>query len=161
MPDLKHSAVLVTGTDRGIGRLCASRLASRGRRVFAGVLDEDAASAWRTEGLAGLEPVLLDVRDPACIASAVSAVESALGGEPLGGLVNNAAVAAPGPLELLSAEQVREVFAVNVLGAVETTRACLPLLRASRGRVVHVGSSAGRLATPMMVSARCRRPSSS
>lgn len=86
----------------------------------------------------------LDVCQPASIAAAVAA----LNGEPLAGLINNAGVAAIGPLELVSLADWRHQFEVNVLGAVSVTQACLPLLRLGKGRIVNIGSIAGRSALP-------------
>jgi NAD(P)-dependent dehydrogenase (short-subunit alcohol dehydrogenase family) len=73
---------------------------------------------------------------------------AAIGGEPLAGLVNNAGIAVVGPLELVPIEDWRRQFEVNVLGLVAMTQAFLPLLRAGRGRIVNIGSIAGRIALP-------------
>ena len=91
-----------------------------------------------------IEPVLLDVTSPESIDGALLAV----GDEPLAGLVNNAGIAIAGPLELLSIEAWRKQFEVNVIGLVAVTQAFLPLLRRGRGRIVNIGSIAGRSALP-------------
>jgi NAD(P)-dependent dehydrogenase (short-subunit alcohol dehydrogenase family) len=66
----------------------------------------------------------------------------------LDGLVNNAGIAIVGPLELLTIEAWREQFEVNVIVLVVVTQASLPLLRRGRGRIVNIGSIAGRSTLP-------------
>jgi NAD(P)-dependent dehydrogenase (short-subunit alcohol dehydrogenase family) len=65
----------------------------------------------------------------------------------LDGLVNNAGIGVPGPLEGLAADDLREQLEVNVVGQVAVTQAALPLLRQAAGRIVFVGSVGGRLAS--------------
>jgi NAD(P)-dependent dehydrogenase (short-subunit alcohol dehydrogenase family) len=136
--------ILVTGASTGIGRACAIRFAELGYRVFAGVRKMSDGEAHRTHGSGLIEPVLLDVTCAESIAAAVAAV----GGDPLAGLVNNAGIATLGPLELLSVDAWRRQFEVNVIGLVAVTQACLPLLRRGPGRIVNIGSIAGRSPLP-------------
>jgi NAD(P)-dependent dehydrogenase (short-subunit alcohol dehydrogenase family) len=129
--------VVVTGASSGIGEACAVRLARDGWRVLAGV---------RRPGDApdGTEEVLLDVTD----AEQISAVADGL--NELHGLVNNAGVAVAAPLEALPLDELRRQLEVNVLGQVAVTQALLPQLRRARGRIVFVGSIAGRSALPFL-----------
>src|SRR6202000_426779 len=69
--------------------------------------------------------------------------------ERLDGIVNNAGIVVSGPLESLSADDLREQFEVNVVGAVALTNAVLPRLRTARGRIVFLSSLSGRVSTPM------------
>jgi NAD(P)-dependent dehydrogenase (short-subunit alcohol dehydrogenase family) len=66
----------------------------------------------------------------------------------LQGLVNNAGVGVGGPIAILPEDAWRFVFDANFFGIVGLTRAALPLLRKGRGRVVHIGSIGGRIASP-------------
>ena len=66
----------------------------------------------------------------------------------LAGLVNNAGILVSAPLEFVSADQLRRQFEVNIFGTVAVTQAVLPLLRTARGRIVTIGSIAGRAAPP-------------
>jgi len=129
--------VLVTGSSTGIGAACAMRFVARGWRVLAGV---------RTAGdaPAGTEEVLLDVTDADAIASAAVNVDR------LDGLVNNAGIAVPSPLEFLPLAELREQLEVNVVGQLAVTQALLPAVRSARGRVVIVGSIAGKSALPFL-----------
>jgi NAD(P)-dependent dehydrogenase (short-subunit alcohol dehydrogenase family) len=136
-------SVLITGASSGIGLACAKQLAELGYRVYAGVRSTAASEAIRGAGT-GITPVTLDVCEPSSILEAVSA----LNGAPLAGLINNAGIAAIGPLELVPVDAWRRQFDVNVIGLVAVTQACLPQLRRGKGRIVNVGSIAGRSAMP-------------
>jgi NAD(P)-dependent dehydrogenase (short-subunit alcohol dehydrogenase family) len=143
-------ACLVTDASTGIGEACASRLDRAGWRVFAGVRRDEDAARLRASGSGRLVPVRIDVTDAASIASAAAAVRSSLEGEGLAGLVNNAGIALAGPLEFLPIEEFRRQLDINVVGQLAVTQAFLPLLRASRGRIVMMGSISGRMATPFV-----------
>jgi NAD(P)-dependent dehydrogenase (short-subunit alcohol dehydrogenase family) len=65
-------------------------------------------------------------------------------------LVNNAGIAIGSPLELIPLEQLRRQLEVNVVGQIAVTQALLPWLRQARGRIVNMGSIAGRSTIPMM-----------
>jgi NAD(P)-dependent dehydrogenase (short-subunit alcohol dehydrogenase family) len=127
----------VTGASSGIGEACALRLARNGWRVLAGVRKAGDAPA-------GTEEVLLDVTDAEAVRAAAERVEE------LHGLVNNAGIAVAAPLEALPLDELRRQLEVNVIGQVAVTQALLPQLRRGRGRVVFVGSIAGRSALPFL-----------
>ena len=134
--------VVVTGASSGIGRACAVRLSRAGWWVFAGVRkDEDAASISVEDPR--ITPLFIDVTDEASIEAARKSVEQEAGPR-LDGLVNNAGVVVHGPLEFVTPDELRTQFETNVIGMHATTRAFLPALRASRGRIVNMGSVAGR-----------------
>lgn len=73
-----------------------------------------------------------------------------LRGRGLDGFVNNAGVGEGGVFEVLTDEDWRWHFDVNVFGVVKLTRECLPLLLAAKGRLVNVASIAGRMGSPLM-----------
>jgi NAD(P)-dependent dehydrogenase (short-subunit alcohol dehydrogenase family) len=77
-------------------------------------------------------------------------VRAAVGAGGLAGLVNNAGISVTGPLEYVPVSALRSQLEVNVVGPVAATQAFLPLLRAGHGRVVNIGSIAGRIATPLV-----------
>ena len=128
---------LVTGASSGIGRACATHLASRGFHVLAGVRNE-ADAPPRTE------PIRLDVTRAEDIAAAAERV-----GPSLHALVNNAGIAVNGPIEVVPVEDWRHQFEVNVIGQVAVTRALLPALLDARGRIVNMSSIGGRVAMPL------------
>lgn len=140
-------SVLVTGASTGIGRATALRLDAAGWRVFAGVRREEDAESLRAAGSERLVPLTLDVTDADQVAAAAERVEAA--GEGLDGLVNNAGVAIPAPLETIPIEDLRRQIEVNLIAQVAVTQALLPELRRARGRVVFIASIGGRIAFPL------------
>jgi NAD(P)-dependent dehydrogenase (short-subunit alcohol dehydrogenase family) len=138
--------VLITGASSGIGEATALRLTRAGWRVLAGVRADADGDRLRSAAGERLEPVTIDVTEPATIAAAAAT----LGDEPLDGLVNNAGTALAMPLEFLPLDQLRRQLEVNLVGHVAVTQALLPNLRSARGRIVNVGSIAGRSALPFL-----------
>src|SRR5262245_32611420 len=144
-----HGFVVVTGTSTGIGRACALRLAGAGFSVFAGVRRASDGDALRGEADGSLTPLLLDITDPEMIAAAAEEVSAAVGDRGLAGLVNNAGIVKPGPLEYQPMADFRRQLEVNLFGHVMVTQAFLPLIRRGGGRLVNVGSVGGRLVLPL------------
>jgi len=142
---------LVTGANKGIGREIAGLLAGRGMTVLLAARDpqrgEKAAAELRAGG-GEVEPIALDVTDPATIRAAVAQVDARYGR--LDVLVNNAGI--PGDIArqrigTADAAVVRSVLETNVVGVVAVTEAMLPLLRRSpAARIVNLSSSVGSLA---------------
>jgi NAD(P)-dependent dehydrogenase (short-subunit alcohol dehydrogenase family) len=135
----------VTGASTGIGNATALRLAKTSR-VFAGVRSE---ADYRALGASGpnVVPVYLDVTDPSSIARAKADVAASTGGL-LDGVVNNAGIVVAAPLEIIEPAEFRKQLDVNVVGPLLVTQAFLPLIRASKGRIVTIGSISGKFATP-------------
>jgi len=136
---------LVTGANKGIGYRIVEQLAARGMTVLLGGRDQKRREAAAVE--LGVEPVALDVTDPASVAAAAAHVRTAFGR--LDVLVNNAGIAGTGavPPSDTTVEAVREVFDTNVYGAIRVTNAMLPLLlRSPAPRIVNVSSMVGSLA---------------
>lgn len=140
-------SVLVTGASTGIGRATALRLDGSGWRVFAGVRKQADAESLRQEASPSLVPVTLDVTDPEQIAAAAERIEAESDGD-LEGLVNNAGVAVPGPLETVPLDDLRHQLEVNLVAYVAVTQAMLPLVRRAEGRIVFLASIGGRIAFP-------------
>lgn len=140
-------SALVTGASTGIGRATALRLDASGWRVFAGFRDPADGESLRREGSERIVPVQLDVTEPEQIAAAAARVEEEAEGG-LHGLVNNAGVAIPGPLETIPLDDFRRQLEVNLIAYVAMTQALLPQIRRAEGRVVFLSSIGGRIAFP-------------
>ena len=93
-----------------------------------------------------VEPVLLDVTEPDQIAD----LASRFGNTPLSALVNNAGIAVSMPVEFIPLAELRRQLEVNLIGQVAVTQALLPGLRNARGRIVNIGSIAGKSALPFL-----------
>jgi len=138
-----RGAVVVTGSSTGIGRACALGLDRAGFAVFAGVRSDEHGEQLRTAASDRLTTLPLDVTDADQIEAAATLVGEATGGR-LAGLVNNAGITVPGPIEAVPIDDLRTQFEVNVVGQVAVTQAFLPMLRAARGRIVIVSSIGDR-----------------
>ena len=142
--------VLVTGASTGIGEACALRMADRGWSVLAGVRKEADGERLREASRGRVRPVQLDVTSSTDIDAVRQQIDDEAGTGGLAGLVNNAGVARGGPLEFLPVEDWRDQIEINVLGQVAVTQALLPSLRTATGRIVFMGSIAGRVAGPLL-----------
>jgi NAD(P)-dependent dehydrogenase (short-subunit alcohol dehydrogenase family) len=145
----RNGAVFITGTSTGIGAACALRLADAGFSVFAAVRREADGVALQSRTTGALTPVIIDITDAKLISSAVETVTGAVGAAGLAGLVNNAGIVRPGPLEFQPLDDFRRQLEVNLFGHLAVTQAFLPLVRTGHGRIVNVGSIGGRLVLPL------------
>lgn len=140
------TTALVTGANKGLGRETVRRLATLGWDVFLAARDtargEKAVAELAEDGLA-VRFVALDVTSDESVAAAAKTVATHVGR--LDVLVNNAGVGAPPSApENTTVDELRDVFEVNVFGAIRVTNAFLPLLRAAeRPRIVMVSSGMG------------------
>jgi 3-hydroxybutyrate dehydrogenase len=146
MRRLEGKKALVTGATRGIGRAIALRLAAEGAHVAAGVRsDEDADGIVRLLEAAGSPgiAVLLDVTDPASVATAVE--RAARPDRRLDVVVNNAGLGGVTPLagDARSDEAWARILDVNLTGTWRVCRAAHPFL-ADGGRIVNFSSVTGR-----------------
>jgi NAD(P)-dependent dehydrogenase (short-subunit alcohol dehydrogenase family) len=94
-----------------------------------------------------VRPVILDVSKRDDMQRVLESIEQDVGATGLQGLVNNAGVGVGGPVEYVTEEDWRWVFDVNLFGVVALSQAAMPLLRAGKGRIVHIGSVGGRIAS--------------
>jgi len=134
--------VLITGASSGIGLACARLLSAQGWRVFAG-----ARQVPESRSDAAIEYLTVDVRSSSSMQGVVDAILRRAAG--LDAVVCNAGVGLFGSIEHVTLERADVVWDTNVAGVLRTLRATLPLLRAARrGRVVIVGSLAGRAPIP-------------
>jgi NAD(P)-dependent dehydrogenase (short-subunit alcohol dehydrogenase family) len=139
---------LVTGTSTGIGAACVARLATAGWTVFAGVRRPEDGDRVKAANPGDVRPVLLDVVDREQMRATLASIQDGSDGRGLDGLVNNAGVGNGGAFEHIDEATWRWVFDVNLFAPVALTQAAMPLLRAAKGRVVHIGSIGGRLSMP-------------
>jgi NAD(P)-dependent dehydrogenase (short-subunit alcohol dehydrogenase family) len=149
---MASSSVLVTGCSSGFGELIAQTLACAGHHVFASMRDvqtRNAAAAaslrdWAAQRGVHLDVVDLDVTSDTSVRSAVDTVLQR--SHRVDVLINNAGVAASGPLEAFSLEQVEALFGLNAFGPLRVSNAVLPTMRAQRsGLIVCVTSTLGRV----------------
>jgi NAD(P)-dependent dehydrogenase (short-subunit alcohol dehydrogenase family) len=142
---------IVTGAGRGVGRVHALTLASRGAKVVvadrgvavdgsggsAGPADEVVAEIKAAGGQAVASYGSVD--SEADCAAAVKLAVDTFGGLDI--LINNAGISEPELFEDHTAEQFRRMVAVHYLGTVYMTQAAWPhLVKSGRGRLVNTCS---------------------
>ncbi|XP_076089651.1 retinol dehydrogenase 16-like [Mytilus galloprovincialis] len=140
--------IVITGCDSGFGYSLTKKLDELGFNVFAGCLTGEGLAKLKEETSSKVKPVMLDVSKTDSIERAFEFVQLNLPQNTgIWGVVNNAGIAGPVvPIEWLSKTDYENVFEVNTLGMVETTRIFLPLVLKTKGRVFNITSVAGRVA---------------
>ena len=140
MCEFKDKVALVTGAGSGIGRATALMLAAQGARVVitgrrSEPLERVAATRPNIMGL------VADVAEPSHAANSVAKAVETWGRLDI--LVNNAGAGALVPLADVTADQISEIFAVNVVGPSHLAREALPHLSKTAGTIVNVSSTFG------------------
>lgn len=143
--------VLITGTSSGIGLAVAVAAAQAGWHSVATMRDTARAArlieAAEAAGVAGrIEVRQLDVTVASQIADVLGAVVTDHGR--LDAVINNAGAGHLGTVELEPVEEIRAVMELNFFGVVQVTRAAMPHLRASSGRLMTVTSVGGVIGQP-------------
>ncbi len=133
---LGGKTALVTGGASGIGAATCRELASAGAQVIVADLNLPAANALAGE-LSGATALRMDVTDAESIAEAVGSISR------LDILVNNAGIGHVGSIAEVGMEDFDRLMKVNVYSVYLVTQALLPLLLASHGSIVNIGSIAG------------------
>ncbi|HTQ54849.1 MAG TPA: SDR family NAD(P)-dependent oxidoreductase [Bryobacteraceae bacterium] len=127
---------VVTGGASGIGAATCRALHAAGAQVTIADVDQAGAAALASE-IPDASVLILDITDEAAVASAFAHIAA------LDILVNNAGIGLVGGVAETDLEDFERLLRVNVRGTFLVTRAALPLLLASRGAIVNIGSVAG------------------
>jgi NAD(P)-dependent dehydrogenase (short-subunit alcohol dehydrogenase family) len=159
MSTFTDRVVIITGASSGIGEAAARRLARGGAKVvvsarrgdrLAALVREIDPSGGRALAVAG------DVTDEAHRRELVAAAREKFGR--IDALVNNSGYGTRGPIELVPVDLIRRNFETNLFSLIALTQLVIPVMRAQppdparggcRGRIVNIGSVAGRIARPL------------
>jgi NAD(P)-dependent dehydrogenase (short-subunit alcohol dehydrogenase family) len=133
---LEKMVALVTGAASGIGAATARELSRAGAHVFIADLNLPAAQSLAAE-LPNAKAIAMDVTDAASISASIRDIER------LDILVNNAGIGLVGDITHTTEEDFTRVMRVNVHSVFLVTQALFPLLLASHGSIVNIGSVAG------------------
>jgi hypothetical protein len=125
-----ESTIFITGSSSGLGRAAARLFRARGWRVIATMRNPEKEK--ELAGLPGVVRLALDITKPEQIERAASEA-IASGGVDV--VFNNAGYGMAGPLEGLSDEQILRMVSNNLMGAIRTTKAFIPISREARGAV--------------------------
>lgn len=135
---LKGRRVLVLGASAGIGKATSIALSDKGARVALAARRQDVLDSALSEVGSDSIGILCDVSDPEACERVVETASTSFGGL-------DAVVYAPGITELRAIEDLdasawKATFETNLFGAALITRAALPHLQATRGKVVYFSS---------------------
>jgi len=143
--------VIITGASSGIGEAAARRLARGRAKLVISARRADRLQALARELDPSGQRVLAVVADVTDDADRRRLINEALGkfGR-IDALVNNSGYGTRGPLELVPVELIRRNFETNLFSLVALTQLVVPHLRErGSGRIVNIGSVAGRIARPL------------
>ena len=131
---------LLTGAGSGIGAVLAQRLLDRGDEVVVLARSAERADEMAAD-LPGADVLVADLAWP-------ESVESLTLPDELDSLVHVAGIVELGPVAELGIDDWASQLRVNLVAPAALTRVALPALRAARGTVVFVNSTAGLSASP-------------
>jgi NAD(P)-dependent dehydrogenase (short-subunit alcohol dehydrogenase family) len=141
----ERRVAVITGAAGGIGRATALELGRAGYALALCDLDPVALEHTAAAAGAGVAQVV-DVSRAEEVGRLAEACRERFGRVDV--LVNNAGILRLGAWEEVSEADWRKLFEVNLLAVARVTRAFLPLLVASRGHVINLGSGASLLPFP-------------
>ncbi|MDM7951132.1 SDR family oxidoreductase [Hydrogenophaga sp.] len=146
----ENKVAIITGSATGVGAATALSLASRGYHVVINYSksEEEAKASEAACQAVGAETLLVrgDVADDGACRHMADAALARWGR--IDALVNNAGItsfAGSANWEALDTATFQNIYGVNVIGAFQMVRACVPHLKAHNGCIVNVSSIAGAL----------------
>lgn len=143
---LKNKNVIITGTNRGIGKAMLEEFAKSGANVFAHARKETADFTKMTENISkiygvNVYPIYFDLRDIEAIKSGVQSIRNYK--VQIDGLVNNAGIIYNALFQMSSIEALKEQFEVNFFSMFVLTQYISKLMtRAGKGSIVNLSSVA-------------------
>ena len=136
---MTKKTALVTGAGGGLGHATVERLVANGWKVFEADLSKDMLRSSMHDP--DVVPVVMDVTDNDSSGSAYDAIESQT--DHLDAIVNFAGVMGVGSLSDIPEERLARVLDTNVMGTYRVNKKFLPLVEASKGRIVNLSSETG------------------
>ncbi|UCH48100.1 MAG: 3-hydroxybutyrate dehydrogenase [Betaproteobacteria bacterium] len=149
---LKDKSVVITGSTSGIGLGMARAFAAQGANIMLNGLGEageieKARSTIESEFGVNVLYSAADMTASAEIAEMIAQAQCDLGGVDV--LVNNAGIQYVAPVDEFPPEKWDQIIAINLTAAFHTTRAAVPLMKASGwGRIINIASAHGLVASP-------------
>ena len=147
-------AVFITGISSGIGLDATRILIENGYHVLGTVRKEEDKERLLGQFKDRLDVFIMDVTDDEAIKKVAVEIEDKLNGTPLTCLINNAGLAVPGPLMLMSDDEFQYQMEVNVMAVRKVTNACLPMLgfqenfQDKPGKIINISSVSGLFNNP-------------
>lgn len=137
---------VITGCDSGIGKSLCAMFAKNNYIVVISYLEKNPFPSVQN-----IFPHKMDLRNAQDIENFFSLVNGYCKQDyRLDCFIHNAGVAMGGPIENIPLQVFREVFEINFFGLVSLTQKMIPNLIQSKGRLIIIGSMAGRVAPPFL-----------
>lgn len=143
-----NRTILITGARSGFGRALTQEFERRGECVIGTTRSAEQATTLNQQAEhrgVSTRYLPLELENPASIEALGLALE-AVGDVDV--LIQNAGFGIFGPIEFIDDLSMRRQFAVNLFGPLALARSLLPQLRRRQGRIIWIGSIAGRVALP-------------
>jgi len=138
-----NRVIMVSGANRGIGRVVAAGLLAKGYRLSLGARQPEALADLADQGAGRVLTAAYDALDPATATAWVEATLEGFG--QIDGLVNNAGALRHASVEDGADEDFEHLWQINAMGPLRLTRLALPhLKRCGSGRIVNIVSLAGK-----------------
>jgi len=138
----------VTGASQGLGLTLVKKLLESGYRVAA--TSRNAQNLKQAVGVIDAErflPLVVDLNNPDCVNESIQQTIAAFGNIDV--VVNNAGYGMMGAVEEIAEQDIKKIFDVNVLAAVNVVKGVLPFMRKQQsGYIINVGSVAGFVGAP-------------
>jgi short-subunit dehydrogenase len=142
---MSTKVALITGASAGIGTEVARNLSARGHVVYGVARRADPLAALAREGIRTFQ---MDVTDDDSITAGVKRIIGEAGRIDV--LVNNAGYGSLGSVEETPLDDGRQLFEVNVFGAMRLTQLVIPYMREQRsGRIINISSVGGKIYSPL------------
>ena len=143
MREIKNKVALITGGTKGIGYGIAESMLKEGMKVA--ITGRTQEGVTKAEGELAKHGEVLglvsDVRDLASVENAVEAISAKWG--QLDVLIANAGVGHFAPITEMTSEQWQETIDINLTGVFNSSKACIPALKTSKGYIITIASLAG------------------
>ena len=130
--------VVITGATSGIGEETAKLYAKEGHTVY--------SLARRVKDIEGIRYLSCDLTRSEDIESSIKNIIDESGQIDL--LINNAGMGISGAFEYHTNEEIESIINVNILGLLKITKAVVPYLRKTKGKIINISSVAGPIAIP-------------
>jgi short-subunit dehydrogenase len=144
--------ILITGVSTGIGYDSTCFFIKKGYRVIGSVRKPEDAKKLENKLGSNFIPLIFDVRDIEKMESEIDRVSNILNENGLKGLINNAGIAVPGPLQCISEEDFEKQLDINVKSVRRITNKLLPFLgtdsKYKPGRIINISSISGLMVNP-------------
>lgn len=142
---MEEKTVIITGGSSGIGRETAITFAENNSKVL--ITGRNISKLKKVAKLhKNIDYLVADSADPSSAKFIVDKAISIWG--KIDVLVNNVGAGATSYLENVTAKQVSDIFAVNIVGTTMLTKHCIPYLRKTKGAVINISSAVSSMVMP-------------